>query len=228
MGFGRNTFKGDAATQAVQLGGINRLRQDRNRAYLLNIALIFAVLGLALAVAALANIRTVIPVVSVLDANGHVVKQTIVSRETITGQESFVQATVKDFIEYCNTFDPDPYWRQHFADLCRLHSTEKVAAQYDWETAAANADNPYYAIIAQHARRYPKIIGIRRLPGNDAFQVEFQSVTEKIGEAPKIEYYVALVQYIFTYKPLAIENRWENSLGFAATAYSKNQKLSEQ
>lgn len=228
MTAGAKTFKGDAATQAVQLGGINQLRQDRNRAYLFSVVLMFAVLGLALAVATLSQIHTVIPVVSVLDANGHVVKQTVVTRETITGQESFIQAAVKDFVEYCNTFDPDPYWRQHFADLCRLHSTEKVAAQYDWETAAANPENPYYALIAQHAKRYPKIIGIRRLPGNDAFQVEFQSITEKIGEPPKIEYYVALVQYIFTYKPLAIENRWENGLGFAATVYRKNQKLSEQ
>lgn len=136
MKAGARTVIGDSRTQAVQLGGTNRLKQERNRAYLFIGLLLFVIGGLASAVTVLASIHTVIPVVSVVDANGHVVKQQLVSRETITGQDAFVQSQVYDFIMYCNTFDPD--WRQRFADLCRLHSTQAVAAQYDRETSAEN------------------------------------------------------------------------------------------
>ena len=224
MRAGAHTALGDSATQAVQLGGTNRLKQERNRAYLFIGLLLFVIGGLASAVTVLASIHTVIPVVSVVDANGHVVKQQVVSRETITGQDAFVQSQVYDFIMYCNTFDPD--WRQRFADLCRLHSTQAVAALYDKETSAENPNNPYYQ-IGPGGRRYPRITGITSL-GKDAFQVSFQSITEKSGSPPKTDYYTALVQSTFTFKPLAIGDRWENALGFATTAYRKDQELSRQ
>lgn len=224
MKAGARTFMGDGGTQAVQLGGTNRLKQERNRAYLFIGLLLFVIGGLASAVTVLASIHTVIPVVSVVDANGHVVKQQVVSRESITGQDAFVQSQVHDFIMYCNTFDPN--WRQRFADLCRLHSTQAVAALYDRETSAENPNNPYYQ-IGPGGRRYPKITGITSL-GKDAYQVSFQSITEKAGSPPKTEYYTALVQSTFTFKPLAIGDRWENALGFATTAYRKDQELSRQ
>ncbi|VVE85383.1 type IV secretion system protein [Pandoraea sputorum] len=224
MNFGSGTFKGDANTQSLQLGGSNKLKQERNRAYLFIGLLLFVVGGMASAITVLASIHTVIPVVSVMDANGHVLKQQVVDRETITGQESFVQSQVYDFIMDCNTFDPA--WRQRFADLCRLHATPDVARQYDAETAAENPQNPYY-LVGQGGRRYPKITGITSL-GKDAYQVSFQSITEKAGTEPKTEYYTALVRYTFTFKPLVLGDRWENALGFAATAYRKDQELSRQ
>ena len=98
MRAGAHTALGDSATQAVQLGGTNRLKQERNRAYLFIGLLLFVIGGLASAVTVLASIHTVIPVVSVVDANGHVVKQQVVSREEITGQYAFVQSQLYDFI----------------------------------------------------------------------------------------------------------------------------------
>lgn len=224
MTAGARTFLGDRGTQAAQLAGSNKLKQERNRAYLLVVLLLFALGGLASAVAVLAQVHTVVPVVSVIDANGHVVKQQVVSAETITGQEAFVQSQVYDFIMYCNTFDPD--WRQRFADLCRLHSTQAVAALYDRETSAENPENPYYQ-LGPGGRRYPRITGITSL-GKDAYQVSFQSMTEKPGSPPKTDYYTALVQSTFTFKPLALGDRWENALGYATTAYRKDQELSRQ
>lgn len=222
MKSGARTFIGDSGTQAVQLGGTNRLKQERNRAYLFVGLLLLVIGGRACAVTVLASIHTVIPVVSVVDANGHVSKQQVVSRETITEQDAFVQSQVYDFIMYCNTFD----WRQRFADLCRLHSTQAVAALYDKETSAENPSNPYYQ-IGPGGRRYPKITGITSL-GKDAYQVSFQSITEKSGRPPTTDYYTALVQSTFTFKPLAIGDRWENALGFATSAYRKDQERSRQ
>ncbi|MBS7776861.1 type IV secretion system protein [Acidovorax sp. CCYZU-2555] len=222
MTAGARTFLGDRGMQAAQ--GSNKLKQERNRAYLLIALLLLALGGLASAVAVLAQIHTVIPVVSVIDANGHVVKQQVVSPEAIAAQDAFVQSQVYDFIMYCNTFDPD--WRQRFADLCRLHSTQAVAAFYDRETSADNPDNPYYQ-LGVGGRRYPRITGITSL-GKDAYQVSFQSITEKPGSPPKTDYYTALVQSTFTFKPLALGDRWENALGYATTAYRKDQELSRK
>jgi type IV secretion system protein VirB8 len=204
------------------LGGSNKLKQERNRAYLLIGLLLFVVGCMASGLSVLANVHTVIPVISVIDGNGHVVKQQVVNRDTITGLESFVQSQVYDFIMNCNTFDPA--WRQRYADLCRLHSTQEVAHQYDAETSSDNERNPYY-LVGHAGRRYPRITGITSL-GKDAYQVSFQSITEKAGAEPKTEYYTALVRYTFTYKPLALGDRWENPMGFAATAYRKDQELS--
>ncbi|SEB26325.1 type IV secretion system protein [Variovorax sp. YR216] len=222
MSAGSKTFRGDVASAALQLGGTNKLRQERNRAYLLIALLLICVAGLGGAVAVLAKIHTVIPVVSVLDANGHVIKQEITSRESLTAHESFVQSQINDFVVYCNTFDPA--WRQRYADLCRLHATQEVARQYDAETAAENPNNPYYHLGAG-GRRSPRITAITAI-GKD--QVSFQSILEKPGAEAKVEYFTALVHYTYTFKPLALGDRWENPLGFAATAYRKDQELSRQ
>lgn len=222
--FGKNTFKSDPATQQVQLGGTNKVKQERDRAYFF-IAILIVLLALSIVgTTVLAKIHTVIPVVTTIDANGHVVKQQVVSKETISGLDSFVESQVHDFITACNTFDPA--WRQRNADLCRLHSTEAVAKQYDLETSADNSGNPYY-LIGQGAIRYPKITAINSL-GKNAYQVDFQSITEKPGGERKTEYFTALVHNTFTFQPLALGDRWENPLGFAATSYSKNQRLSAQ
>lgn len=220
----KHTFKHDSETQAVQLGGSNKLKQERNRAYLFIVLLLICIAGLTSAVTVLSVIHTVIPVVSVIDAQGHVVKQEVVTPETITGQESFIRSQVYDFVMYCNTFDAS--WRQHFADLCRLQSTDTVAKEYDFETSPENPNNPYYQ-LGQNGKRYPKITGITAL-SKDAYQVSFQSITEKPGTEQKIEYFTALVRFTFTYKPLALGDRWENPLGFVATSYRKDQELSRQ
>ena len=221
---GTRTFAGDAGTRSLQLGGTNRLKQERNRAYLLIGLLLVCVAGLALAVAVLASIHTVIPVVSVMDANGHVVKQEVVTKKALTAQESFVQSQVYDFVMYCNTFDPA--WRQRYADLCHLHATPAVARQYDAETAPENPGNPYYQ-LGEGGRRSPRITAITAI-GKDSYQVSFRSILEKPGSEPKTEYYTALVHFTYTFRPLAIGDRWENPLGFAATAYRKDQELSRQ
>ena len=224
MTAGARTFKGDAQIRQVQLGGTNKLRQERNRAYLAIVLLILCVLSLSAAVTILSSIHTVVPVISIQDANGHVVQQQVVDKETITGYESFIQGQVHDFIVACNTFDPG--WRQLYADRCRLRSTPAVARQYDQETSPENRDNPYYA-LGESGRCYPQITAVTAIDKN-AYQVAFKSIVEKAGSQPQTEYYTALVRFSFTFKPLALGDRWENPLGFAAIAYRKDQEFSRR
>jgi type IV secretion system protein VirB8 len=219
-----NTFKDDLATRAVQLAGSNKTKQERDRSYALNVLLGSCVIGLSCAVVVLSNIHTVVPVITAVDADGHVVKQEVANPETIAANEAVVQAAVHDFVKYCNTFDPN--WRQHYADLCHLHSSEAVAKQYDAETSPDNSSNPYYD-LGQNGRRHPDIRGITPL-GKNQYQVSFKEITDKPGAEPQTEYYTALVRFTFTHKPLALGDRWENGLGFAATAYRKDQELSHK
>lgn len=220
----KNTFINDPVIQKNVMGSANKVKQERDRAYLLITFLIFLLSLSIFSNVVLAKIHTVIPVVSSIDANGHVITQQVVTKETITGMTSFIENQLHHFISVCNTFDPA--WRQYYADMCHLYSTESVAKQYDLETAKDNSNNPYY-LIGQSGRRYPKITAINPLEEN-AYQVEFQSITEKPGSVAKIEYYTALVRTTFTFQPVALGDRWENPLGFAATSYSKNLKLSNQ
>jgi type IV secretion system protein VirB8 len=224
MGLENKTFVGDGLIRKIQSEGLHKIRQERSRAFLLVGLLLVCICFLVVAIVVLSRIHTVIPVVSVIDANGHVVKQDVIEKETIMAEDSFVQSQIYNFIVYCNTFDPP--WRQHYSDLCRLHATEEVARQYDAETSPDNPENPYYQ-IGNHSHRYPKITGMTKL-GNDAYQVSFQSITASGGKEKNIRYYTGLVRYAFTAKALALGDRWENPLGFAATAYRKDQELSRK
>lgn len=218
------TLMADTQSQTAHISERSKLKQERDRAYLLISLLLFGIVALSIAVATLASIHTVVPVISVIDANGHVVKQEIVQREIIQGQESLVQSQIHDFITYCNTFDPA--WRQRYSDLCRLHSSQQVADIYDQEISPENTNNPYF-LIGSNGKRTPKITSISAID-KQAYRVSFQSVTEKPGSAPTIDYYTALVRFSFTNKPLALADRWENALGFVATSYRKDQELSTQ
>ena len=216
-----HTFTEDKTTQKQQLDGTNRLTQERNRYYLVNVILLVVVALLVLAVLVLSKLQTVIPVIAVIDANGHVVNQQVVDSETISGLDSFVQNQAYDFVTACNSFDPD--FRQHYADLCHIRSTQDVASLYDAETAPENTNNPYY-VIGKNAKRYPKITSITKI-ADHTYQIAFQSITAKQGVEVKTEYYTAIIHYMITSKPIAIENRWENPLGFVVTSYRKDQEL---
>lgn len=224
MRSGNKTYIDDPLIRTIQADGLHKLKQERNRAFVLVFFLLVCIAMLVTAIVVLSNLRTVIPVVTVLDANGHIVRQAVVDKERMIAEDSFVQGQVHNFIVYCNTFDPP--WRQHYSDLCRLHASEDVARQYASETSPDNPDNPYY-LIGHHSRRYPKITAITKL-NDDTYQVSFQSITEHVGNAKHVAYYTALVRYVFTAKPLALGDRWENPLGFAAIAYRKDQELSRQ
>lgn len=211
------------AMQKVQFESVHQLRKERRYAYCGIVLLLCCVCVLGVAVTVLSDIHTVVPVVAVVDANGHVIKQQVVDAETITAEESVIQSEIYNFVTSCNTFDYA--WRQHYADVCRIHSSQEVARQYLQEISQNNAYNPYFQ-LGKQARRYPKITGITFLEKN-TYQVAFQLITEKAGEIVKTDYYKAYIRYKFTAKPLALGDRWENALGFAVTAYRKDQELSQ-
>lgn len=218
------TLVKDRALQETQVAERTSLILERNRLYMVCGLLLLGIIALSIAVATLASIHTVVPVISVIDANGHVIKQEVTSKDKILGQDSFIQSQVYDFVQDCNTFDPA--WRQRYSDLCRLHSSKQVAEQYDQEISPTNTNNPYF-LLGNNGRSYPKITSISAIEKH-AYRVSFQQITEKPGSAPTTEYYTALVRFTFTGQPLALADRWENAMGFVATSYRKDQELKTQ
>ncbi|PRP68795.1 type VI secretion protein [Chromobacterium amazonense] len=221
---GKGTVKGDELTRQQVLGGSNKVRRERNRAYLFGGLLLLCLAGALVAVTVLSVIHTVIPVIAVLDNNGHVIKQQVVQKDAIVAEEAIVQSNLHAFVRDCNTFDPA--WRQHLSDLCRLRSTPAVAEQYDREIAPDNPQNPYYQLPSGGKRR-AQITGFSKLEDN-AYQVMFKSLTERPGAEPLVDYFTALVRFNFTAQPMALGDVWENPLGFVVTAYRRDQELSRK
>jgi len=224
MTAGANTYQGDEATKKQQEGGTNTFKLQRNRAYLFIGLLLVAVISQALALAALMPLKTVVPAIATIDANGHVLKVQIVAPETITAHESVIHNELYEYVVNCNTIDAN--FRQRFSDLCHLHSTLEVAKQYDEEIAPDNPNNPYY-LVGQNGKRNVIVTGISLL-NNDTGQVTFKTEIIAPGAEPKTEYWTQILRFRFTGKPLALADRWENPLGFAVTATHKNQELSRK
>jgi type IV secretion system protein VirB8 len=118
----------------------------------------------------------------------------------------------------------DPMDRQRLADRVHLHSSQEVGREYDFEMSADNPGNPYY-LVGPNGKRTVEVTGISLL-NRETGQVSFKTVTRKSGSEPKTEFWTAIVRFTFTGKPLALNDRWENPLGFAVTAYRRDQELS--
>lgn len=224
MSAGAHTIKGDSALAKKEVAGYNKLKQQRDRSYLLNALQGISQLGMAGAVVFLAATKTVIPVIVTLSSDGHVVQQQIVTPEALTQNEAVVQGALHRFVTACNTFDPD--WRQRYADICRLHATTDVARVYEAEIAPDNPQNPYLE-LGDSGRRSARVTAISKL-GNDSYQVFFESTLERNGAVVKTDYYNAHVRYAITRKPRDLDGRWENSIGFLATSYRKDQELARK
>jgi hypothetical protein len=118
MTAGQNTYQGDDGTKRQQQLGTSALKLQRNRAYLLIGLLLTAVVSEALALAALAPLKTVIPAIATVDANAHIVKVQVVTPETITGHESYIHSELYDYVVQCNTVDPNSASASPISAIC--------------------------------------------------------------------------------------------------------------
>lgn len=230
MGKGK-TIISDSSIEKRQADGRNKLRHERNRSYFLNVFLLLVIAVQAVGLMVLSEWQKIIPVITMVDANGHVLKQEVVSKESIMANEAMVQREIFAFIQAANTFDVT--WRQHYSDLTHIRATPAVAQQYDLEISNTSPENPYYLLPNKRSRFVPKITGINTI-ATDMVQVKFQLILddptpEERKESKQIKplYYTALVKYTFTGIPLSLGERWENPLGFVVTSYRKDQELSQ-
>lgn len=205
----------------VHVATLAQMKKERNTAYFYCFLIVICCLCLSVVLVVLAKIHTVVPVIAVVDAHGHVIKQSTVSSEKMMADERVVESEIYNFITYCNTYDVA--WRQHYADVCRLHASDDIAKHYTNEITQKNNNNPYQG-LDKNSRIYPQINGIHRI-AEQQYEVAYQLITEKSGQVIKTDYFRAFIQYVFTGQPLVLGDRWENALGFAVTNYRKEREL---
>ena len=213
-----NTLKNNPDIQQSHEGGQEKLRTERNRNLLLIIVLAAVIVLQAIAFLCLFPLKTVVPVIATINADGHVTSTQIVDPEAMTVNDVFKRSELHNFIINCNSVHAD--LRQYYSDMCHLHATQSVAEQYEQEFAAENKENPYYT-LASHGRIEVKP-GVITLLSDDSARIFFKTIRYEQQKAPKTEYWTAVVKFHFTGIPRDDELKLINPMGFAVTAYQKS------
>jgi len=127
--------KAEKARRKREVEG-NKTRQERNRSLFFQGVQAIAILGLGFAVASLANSKTYIPVVTVLGADGEVLKQRVIDQDNVDQEQAIIEKTLFDMIRACETFDPKR--KQQLSDTCHTYQTQQVAREYEEVTKLAS------------------------------------------------------------------------------------------
>lgn len=220
----KGTIVGDQDIEKKQVAGTNKLRQERNRAYLFIGFLLLIITVQAVAILGLTPLKTVVPAIVTVDTHtGRVVKVQITTPDQITANEAVIQNDLYEYILNRNTAD----WkdRQRLSDLVHLHSTETVASQYKEEISQYNPNSPYL-LMGPNGNQRVEVVGIVLL-NKDTAQISYTTTLTKPGQETLVRHWIATVQFKFTGKPLTFTDRWENPLGFLITSYRKDQQLSK-
>lgn len=85
------TFKNDEQLRRKALREGQKTKQERNRSFYLNGIQAVAILGLGIAVAALAEIHTVIPVVATIGADGEVLKMRVIDQDNVSSEDALIK-----------------------------------------------------------------------------------------------------------------------------------------
>nr|WP_228857433.1 type IV secretion system protein [Pseudomonas syringae]QOQ33325.1 Inner membrane protein forms channel for type IV secretion of T-DNA complex, VirB8 [Pseudomonas syringae pv. actinidiae] len=201
-----------------------KVKQERNRGYFLIGAFAVALLGSAIANAFLAETKTFINVVTVIGADGEVLKQRTVTKDNVDQEQAVIEGVLFDLIRACNTFDPKR--KQQLSDTCHTYMTRSVAQEYEKEISPDNPRNPYAMLgendwIEAQPKRMNKV--------GDEYQVMFLSTNHKWGDKePTVTSYLATIKVDHTMIPRQLGDRWENPFGTLATLYRKSEELSRQ
>jgi type IV secretion system protein VirB8 len=221
---GVGTIVGDNDTQKEYTAGTNKLRQERNRAYLAIGVLLLAIIALAVALAGLTPLKTVEPIVITIDTySGHVVKTQIMHPEKLMANDALIQHELYEYVRHRNNA---LWWdRQRLSDYVRVHSSTEVARGYEYEISEHNSNNPYI-LQGPRGEQITEILGINQL-GKGMAQVNFKTIRRRPASEPTIEFWTATIKYSYTGRPLALSDRWENPLGFFVVEYRRDQQRSQ-
>ena len=215
--------KAEKARRKREVEG-NKTRQERNRSLFFQGVQAAVILGLGFAVASLANSKTYIPVVTVLGADGEVLKQRVIDQDNVDQEQAIIEKTLFDMIRACETFDPKR--KQQLSDTCHTYQTQQVAREYEEVTNPENPQNPY-VLLGENDWIEGQPYLMNKV--GDEYQVSFKSITHKWGDKEPVERRsLATIKIAHTLVPRALGDRWENPFGTLATVYRKSEELSRR
>lgn len=196
----------------------DQLKAQRNRAYIgFGLALGLAAAE-ALALRALAPLKTVEPVFVTVDAaTQHVVVQNIDDPKSITAKTAYLQGKLYEYVTWRNTVDPAD--RDRLYKLVGLHSCGDADAEYRREMSPDNPENPY----REGLRRTVQVMSPTLLDENTA-QVRFKTTTRRAAGIPKEDYWSALIKFGWSRDALPAEDTWQNPFKFCVINYRRDQE----
>lgn len=204
---------------------VGGLRRSRRTAWIVA-AVAVAVAALeALALAALAPLKTTTPYAFVVDRQtGYVELARPLAEGPLTQDAAVTQSNLVRYVIARETFD-------------RTDLNETYRRTVAWSSGRARAD--YLALMQASNPRTPvKIYGpseqvrvvvksVSLLPRSTAL-VRFETERSTPGGAPSRQPFVTAVSYQYSGEPAAMGQRFDNPLGFRVTAYRRDLEVSAE
>ena len=175
---------------------------------------------LALALAMLVPLKTVVPYVVTVDRqSGAVEVATTVANGRLTQNEAVIQAQLANYVRIRETFDATDLAENY--RRVQLMSSGDVRAAYIAQMAANNSLSPLRTLTQGDTLKV-RIKSVS-LTGNGTALVRFD--LDRIGAGGRgtsTTPYVSAISFGFSNKPLREADRFENPLGFEVTRYRRD------
>ncbi len=214
----RDTYYAAAATWADTAAAAER--RSRRTAWIVAGVATFIAALLALALLALTPLKTVQPYVVTVDRQTGAVEVTqTLANSRITENAAVIQASLANYVRARETFDVTDL-AQNYRRVQMMSATQARAA-YVAEMAGNNPASPLRTLSPGDTVAV-KIKSISLLAPGTAL-VRFDASRRLPGiTAAMTRAYTAAISYGFSGRPLRLEDRFDNPLGFEVTRYRKD------
>ncbi len=214
----RDTYYEAAATWADTVAAAER--RSRTTAWIVAGIATFIAALLALALLALTPLKTVQPYVVTVDRQTGAVEVTqTLANSRLTENEAVIQASLANYVRARETFDVTDL-AQNYRRV-QMMSAANARAAYVAEMAANNPASPL-RMLSPGDTVVVKVKSISLLAPGTAL-VRFEVARKPAGSAAAVtQSYAAAISYGFSGRPLRMEDRFDNPLGFEVTRYRKD------
>jgi len=214
----RDTYYAAAATWA-DTAATAEARSRRTAWIVAGVATAVAAL-LALALLALTPLKTVQPYVVTVDRQTGAVEVTqTLGGSRLTENEAVIQASLANYVRARETFDVTDLAANY--RRVQMMSATQARAAYVAEMAANNPSSPLRT-LAPGDTVAVRVKSISLLAPGTAL-VRFDAARRPAGSAVAVtRAYAAAISYGFSGRPLRLEDRFDNPLGFEVTRYRKD------
>lgn len=214
----RDTYYAAAATWADTAATAER--RSRTTAWIVaGVATVTTIL-LALALLALTPLKTVQPYVITVDKQTGAVEVTqTLANSRLTENEAVIQASLAGYVRARETFDVTDLAQNY--RRTQMMSSANARAAYVAEMAANNPASPLRTLSPGDTVAI-KVKSVSLLALGTAL-VRFDASRKPAGSAAAVtRAYAAAISYGFSGRPLRMEDRFDNPLGFEVTRYRKD------
>lgn len=196
------------------------LRSSRRMAWRIATVAVIVVVIEAIALAALVPLKTVVPYTLLVDRQtGYVQALDPLEPNRIAPDTALIQSFLVQYVIARESFDIATVQADY--RKVALWSADSAGSDYVATMQVSNPNSPL-ARLPRSAIVETRIRSISAL-GNRSALVRFETSRRDRGGAPQLSQgWVAIVHYRFSDKPMSIEDRFLNPLGFQVLRYRRN------